>query len=61
MIYYIGPRNTIETDVVIRLTVTNKGVKPLLDRHTTGFWKEYKWFRSQIEAENYLKEIKKLT
>ena len=58
IIYYISPRNTIETDTVIRLTVTKNGVNPLLDKHTTSFWKCYKWFRTEEEAKDYLKELK---
>ena len=56
-IYYINPQtNTIETDAVVRLTVTKSGVNPILKRHNTGFWKYYTWFTSQEEAENYLAE-----
>lgn len=57
IVYYINPStNTIETDTVIRLTLTRSGCNPLLDHHNTGFWKYYKWFRTRLEAEEYLKE-----
>lgn len=57
-IYYITDRDTIETDTVIRLTITKNGVNPLLDKHTTGFWKHYKWFTSYDAAKTALKELK---
>lgn len=57
IVYYINPRtNTIETDTVIRITITKSGCNPLLDKHKTGFWKYYKWFRTRVEAEEYIKE-----
>lgn len=56
-IYYINPQtNAIETDTVIRLTITKSSCNPLLDKHNTGFWKCYKWFRTRPEAEEYIKE-----
>lgn len=59
-IYYINPRtNTIETDTIIRLTITKSGCNPILAKHTTKFWKHFKWFTSYKEAENYIKELKK--
>lgn len=57
IIYYINLQtNTVETDTVIRLTVTKAGVNPILKMHNTSFWKHYTWFTSQEEAENYLAE-----
>lgn len=59
-IYYITDRATIDTDTVIRLTITKKGINPLLDKHNTSFWKYYKckWFRTEEEAKTALKELK---
>ncbi len=59
-VYYITDRCTIDTDTVIRLTVTSTGVNPLLKRHKTSFWKSYKgkWFRTEEEAKTALKELK---
>lgn len=58
-IYYINPRNNaIEEDTIIRLTITKTGCNPILDRHTTKFWKHYKWFTSSEAAEEYIKELK---
>lgn len=59
-IYYITDRGTIARDTVIRLTITKKSVNPLLEKHTTGFWKHYKWFRTLPEAEDYLKQEKRV-
>ena len=59
-VYYITNKGIIDTDTVIRLTVTSTGVNPLLKRHKTSFWKSYKgkWFRTEEEAKTALKELK---
>lgn len=60
IIYYITDKGTIDTDTVIRLTVTKTGVNPLLDKHKNSFWKHYKgkWFRTQAEAEEFVEGLK---
>lgn len=55
VVYYISNRETIEKDIIIRLTLTKTGCNPILEKHTTGFWKHYNWFRSYEEAKDYLK------
>lgn len=61
IIYYINPRTKkIETDTVIRLTITQAGCNPILAKHKTSFWKHYQWFRTEWEARNYLKNKKEL-
>ena len=59
-VYYITDKGTIDTDIVIRLTITKIGVNPLLKRHKTSFWKSYKgkWFRTLTEAEEFVEELK---
>ena len=51
---------TVERDVVKFLTVTNNGVKPILQHHNVRFWEMYQWgktvFLSKEEAEKALKE-----
>jgi hypothetical protein len=59
-VYYITDDYKIETDTVIRLTITATDVNPILDHHNRGFWKHYKgrWFKTLFEAEDYLEELK---
>jgi hypothetical protein len=59
-VYYITDDYKIETDTVIRLTITATDVNPILDHHNRGFWKHYKgrWFKTLLEAEDYLEELK---
>lgn len=59
-VYYITDNYQIDTDTIIRLTITSTGINPLLKRHKRGFWKSYKgrWFKTLFEAEDYLEELK---
>ena len=59
-VYYITKDYKIDTDTVIRLTITSTGINPILKRHNRGFWKHYKgrWFKTLFEAEDYLEELK---
>ena len=58
-VYYITKDYKIDTDTVIRLTITSTGVNPILKRHNRDFWKHYKgrWFKTLFEAEDYLEEL----
>ena len=58
-VYYVNPLdNTIQTDTVVRLTITKSAVKPILDKHNAGFWTQYTWFRTDEEANEFIKEVK---
>lgn len=59
-VYYITNDYKIETDTVIRLTITATDINPILDRHNRSFWKHYKgrWFKTLCEAEDYLEKLK---
>lgn len=60
VVYYITDKGTLDTDTVIRLTVTEAAVNPILKRHKNSFWKSYKgkWFRTLPEAEEFLEQLK---
>jgi hypothetical protein len=57
-IYYIDASNTIQVDTIKFFTITGSGIKPILQKHNTKFWDQYKWginvFTSETEAKRAL-------
>ena len=62
-IFYIDRYSgKVERDVIKYFTVTKNGIKPILERHNTLFWKMYDWcktvFLTKEEAEKALAKEK---